>query len=202
MRTVAAKVNQRRTTEGRLDADIRASRPDDSTARQEHASGSPVGLRASWILAENNLHWGSGIARVAGVAAMMVCVIAMPAHRLGTLGVSSVSPEEQQTSRGQHLAMDSALTIVIRLPSAIQAAPGISVPGSSAPLVTVSAGAPDVFEPRSLPDRQIGYGGTGPHRPAAKVKTAQKQPPSTGYATGSTNGTWLFPANINSGANS
>jgi type II secretory pathway predicted ATPase ExeA len=198
----AAKMHHRQTPEGHLDTDIRASRPDDSAARQEHASGSAVGLRAEWDLAGNNLHWGSDIARIAGVAVMVVGVIAMPAHRFATLGVAPLSPEEQQTSRGQPLAGHSASTIAIRLPSATQAPAGILVPGSSAQLVSASAVEPDVFEPLSLPDRKMGYGGIGLHRQAAKVKTAQKQPPFTGYATGSTNGTWLFPANINSGANS
>jgi hypothetical protein len=139
---------------------------------------------------------------MAGVAVMVVGVIAMPAHRFATLDVAPLPPEEQQTSRGQPLAVHSASTIIIRVPSATQAPPGIPDAGSSAQLVRASAVEPDVFEPLSLPDRKMGYGGISPHRQAAKVKTAQKQPPFAGYATGPSNGTWLFPANVNSGANS
>jgi hypothetical protein len=164
------------------------------------ASGA-IGLRAALDLARNNLHWGRSVAGMAGVAAMVIGVTAMPAYKLATVGVARVSPVEQPIPLGKPLATDSASMVVIRLPPATQAPSGISEPGSSTQLITASAVAPDLFEPRSFPSRQIGYGGTDLHRPA-KVKTAQKQLPFTGYTTGSTNGTWLFPANVNSGANS
>jgi hypothetical protein len=204
LRVIAAKLHLGQTTEGHLDPDIKASHPNGPRARQEHASDWAIGLRTTLDPAGDSLHWGRGIARMAGVAAIVVGVIAMPALRLGTLGVAPAAPEEQQTSRGQPLGVHSASTIAIRLPSAIQAPPGIPDAGSSAQLVAASEVAPDIFEPRplSLPDRRIGYGRTGLQRPAAKAKIAQKQRPFTGYATGPSNGTWLFPANINSGANS
>ena len=128
---------------------------------------------------------GRRIARMAGVAAVVVGAVAVPSHR-------SI-PSAERISTDVQNSVDTAI-MMVRLPPSAQPVTKVSDSGSSNIWLALASELP------VLPAR-IGPA-VARRKPVAKAKITQEPPQLTGYPTGSTTGTWLFQANQNNGANS
>lgn len=185
--TRAANTNthQNEATIANVESTIRALPCDADAVRCEHHPAAAIGTLEALRPALSNPFGGMSIARMACLAVMVVGLVGVPTRRLTVPLVAKVTPEPQKTALKQpSLSVDSASTIVVRLPAAAIATPDTSDPDSlTAPIVMGATVAHDFAEPPLLPNPQVSSA-TAPRKPVAKARAVGIQRPSTGYAPG------------------
>jgi hypothetical protein len=200
--TRAANTNthQNEATVANIESAIGALPCDAFVVRCEHHPTPAIATPEALKPALSNPPGGMSIARMACLAVMVVGLVGVPTHRLTVPLVPRVTPEPQEYAlKRPPLSVDSASTIVVRLPAAAIATP--ADPDSlTAPIVTGTAVAHDLPSRPYFPILR-----SAPRRRHVSLSPRQEpleynDPPRV--MRPATGGTWLFQTNLTGGSNS